>query len=360
MRSSHSLDIAADPAGKSPGTMSPRVVSEYIKGACILLICWHHLISNNFPDRFSYLGHQFVVFFFILSGYGIHASLDAGAAKLRPFAWLALFFLKRALRICPLYWLWLLTSYDLGTLRIADFFLLSLDNPPVWFLNAIMYCYLTAPLFYFVTKKLGLLSIAVYAAGLLALNAALDLARVPVVLGLAYCKMYFLHLFFFGCGMALGMPRSWKPRAKTLHLVLIVLTASFVFAALQISMFGVPGLKLPSIRIYYFPVNPYVFVFSILAVALVFTLVNSRPWMPLRHWVVPFGKCSFSIYLFHAYYVNSIVALLGKDHPTPVFFSAFVLFLPVLLFACMALEKAVGWLPGLVLERLAGSRPAPA
>lgn len=323
----------------APG--STRLTSDWIKGVCMLIVCWHHLICMHFPEKFSYLGHQFVVFFFILSGYGLYKSLDSKRGRIATVRDLLVYILKRAGRIYPLYWLWLLVCYDLSKLTGSDFFLLSLRNPPVWFLNAIVYCYIFAPLLFYITKRTGYWSIVIYSCGALLTSAVLDYMKVPSVLGIAYCKLYFSYIFAFGCGMALAKPAGIAWSRLVYGLCVGASTVLFVVSALQISMFHVGMIDLSRIRIYYYPVNPYVFPFFCSAIFLTFLLMNRQLSLPFARFLVPFGKYSLAIYLFHTYYVKAIVDQLGLQQPEIYYFAIFIVLLPVLLIGCAVIETLV-------------------
>ena len=320
---------------------STKIISDYIKGICIIDICWHHLIYNNFPNDFSYLGHQVVVFFFILSGYGIYKSIDANPVVVSSASQLMTYLLKRAIRIYPLYWLWIVTSYDIDKLTLGDFLLVSLNNPPVWFLNTIIYCYIVSPLFYLISKRTGYYSLIIYTLLLLAINAILDILRIPITLCTAYCKVYFFYLFFFGCGMAIANPVRLHIKQRIYICILFITILIYVFSALQVSMFSLSIFKLQQVRIYYFPVNPYVFLFAITSIFLTFILLNGSPPLFLHKYILYFGKYSLSIYLFHGYYVQYIVSMTGNDQPFIFYFAIFVLFSPVLLAGCATIEYAV-------------------
>lgn len=334
------LDVTGK--GVSQQAKSTRLICDYIKGVCILIISWHHLVFNNFPKEFSFLGHQFVVFFFIISGYGIYMSLDSDKESKKNLAWLLTYISKRVLRVYPLYWLWICVSYDWTKLTVSDFFLLSLNAPPVWFLNAIVYCYIAAPALYFVTSRTGRFSIVLYTGGVLFLTAALDYIGVPVVLGLAYCKVYFSYVFAFGCGMALARPGQLKMSRIVYHVAMLALGLLFLFCALQISMFSLPAFGIHKVRIGYYPVNPYVFPFFLSSILLMYFALNGNPVLPFSRAVALFGRYSLSIYLFHNYYVQTIVHVMGLNQPKICYFIVFVAFLPVLLASCWLIETLVG------------------
>jgi hypothetical protein len=207
---------------------------------------------------------------------------------------------------------------------------------------------------YFVARRTGLLFIVINVAAALIVNGALDLLRVPVVLNYAYCKIYFSYVFSFGCGMALAKPINLTPRPFITQFILVLSCFCFLVSALQITMFGFDVLRMPYVRIIYYPVNPYVFIFFGSAVLIVFLLVNVRVYLPLGVLLGKFGKYSLPIYLFHDYTNQIIIKLLGLSQPIWCYFLAFLLFLPFLLIGSALVQRISDRISGQIVRRLTG------
>jgi len=317
---------------------STRDAVDYIKGVCIFIIAWGHLIFNNFQGKFTFFGNQFVAFFFIVSGYGIYLSISKSMAAGCAFDILG-FYRKRFVRIFPLYWLWFgvasLTSY---TLDWSDFFLCRMYDPPAWFLNAIMHCYIVAPLLYFTAKRLGWWSLPVFCLMLYAVNVLFRLMGAPDMLVYAYRKIYLFHIFLFALGMLLPLLLSIKIRLKQTTALITVCFVLFLLASLQTSSDRVELLDLTYIKLPYFHLNKYNIVLALSALAITYVMLQARPRMPLQDMLMVLGKYSLPIYLFHTYYVNGIVVLLGTDLDMGVYFIVFTAFFPVLLNPCMLFQ----------------------
>ena len=324
--------------------MNPtRDTVDYIKGLGLVIITWHHLIYNNLPGYFPLLGNQFVSFYFIVSGYGIYYSLENTLHGTLGRDVLA-FYTRRCIRIFPMYWLWFAFGYPFGHRPVLlDFFLLSLDHPPMWFLNAIFHCYLVAPLLYVFIKRRGLASLWYFVLVLAAVNVACHQLGVPHRLAYAYMKVFFLHIFFFACGMLLPGLMDKRLPLRRPGAVLAALLAVFVFAALQITRHAFKPLALPAVEFLGMTVNPYVALLTLTAVVMSLILLQHNPILPLRNAFMLIGTYSLPAYLLNDYYGNYIVYALGKGRNLFAYFTVFVLFFPVLLCLCICFQKLVSF-----------------
>lgn len=321
---------------------STRDAVEYIKGVGIFIIAWHHLISNNFPEKFSYFGNQFVVFFFIVSGYGISMSLSKPVEKGCAFD-AGEFYKKRFVRIMPLYWLWLAVAIFFTEYPLAwrDIFFIRMYDPPVWFLNAIAHCYVLSPVIYLVVKKLGLWSLLVFCLLLYAVNISFRVMGYPDTLIYAYRKIYLFHVFLFALGMLLPRMLSIKMKLKCPCSLVAAFLVAFLISALQTSNGRIEMLDLTYIKLPYFHINKYNIIFALSALAITYVMLQARPRLFGSQVFILLGKYSLSIYLFHSYYVNGIVALMGKEQHIAVYFLIFAALFPALVGACILCQNGM-------------------
>lgn len=303
---------------------STREAVDYIKGFCIFIIAWGHLLYNNFPGKFTYFGNQFVAFFFVASGYGIFLSLARqceGPGKLN----LPAFYKRRFQRLFPLYWLWFVVALSLSQpLGWQDLFLLRMYDPPVWFLNAIVHCYLLAPLLFFMIRRLKWGSLPVLCLLLYLVNAAFRTLGLPDMLVYGFRKIYLFHIFLFAVGMLLPSLLSIAYDIKRPKTLVVLCFGLFLLASLQTSPDRLEALDLSYVKLPYFHINKYNIILTLSVAAICFIMIQARPAMPLQRTMVLFGKYSLPLYLFHTFYVNIVVFFLGKEQVQLVYFAVFV------------------------------------
>lgn len=131
-------------------------VTDSLRGIFALLIVWHHLASLlNIPYS-SDFGNTIVLFFFVLSGYGISLSWKnkiEGSAKA--------FLIKRCVKIFPIQWLtlilfvlfsinvvtyWAIPFHLTLTQSMVPFWQINYSlNVPSWFLSSLFFCYICTP-----------------------------------------------------------------------------------------------------------------------------------------------------------------------------------------------------------------------
>ena len=339
---------------------SSRDAADYIKGFCIALITWHHLIYNNFPKHFSYLGNEFVSFYFIVSGFGIFFSLNK-TFQGQMVSGVLDFYKKRFVRIYPMYWIWFAFGYHFKSSRTAlywtlsafgdiykincsyvmDFFLISLDRPPVWFLNAIFYCYLLSPLFFLIVRKFNAWSLAIFAGILLGVNLLCHDMQIPKVLIYAYRDVYFFYLLFFGGGMLLPWLMSKKKEVHNPYIYIVPSFLLFVFFAIQVTHHPISALALPKIPIFGFDLNAYSIPFFLDAMFLTYMLLCYCPKLPLQKAFIVVGKYSLPIYLVNDYFGDTIIKVMGNGYVDAVYFLVFAIFFPLLVLACSWAQKLI-------------------
>jgi peptidoglycan/LPS O-acetylase OafA/YrhL len=329
------------PGGRVPMD-STNEAANYIKGFCITLITWHHLIYDNFPGHFSYLGNEFVAFYFIVSGYGIFYSLEEKLHGRRLHGILR-FYGKRFIRLYPMYWIWFAFGYypKSGRSAVLDFFLLSLDHPPVWFLNAIVYCYLLSPVLFLVARRLKLWSLAVFTVALLLINVAGHDWQLPFRLAYVYRDIYFFYLFFFASGMVFPWLLARNFPTGRLGLYVAPLLLVFIFCAVQVTHHPLVSLFPPEVSVWNFKLNYYCVPFYLSAMSLTFVILKGLPRLPLQKALIIVGQYSLPIYLVNDYLGYLVVRLLGKGYPDLVYFLVFAGLFPLLVLGCALAQKIV-------------------
>uniref|UniRef100_I2Q1S8 Putative acyltransferase n=1 Tax=Desulfovibrio sp. U5L TaxID=596152 RepID=I2Q1S8_9BACT len=318
---------------------STRDAVDYIKGFCIFVIAWGHLLYNNFPGKFTYFGNQFVAFFFVVSGYGIFLSLSGRVGENGKID-VASFYKKRFQRILPLYWVWfVIASFFSNPPGFQDIFLFRMYDPPVWFMNAIAHCYVLAPLLFLLIRRLEWLTLPVLCLFLYLVNASFRAIGLPDMLVYGFRKIYLFHIFLFGIGMLLPYLLSVKCDIEHQRKLIAILFGIFLLASLQTSNDHLELLDLAYIKLPYFHINKYNIILTLSVLVICFVMIQAKPAMPLQRTFVMLGKYSLPLYLFHTFYVNLVVLLLGKTYPLIVYFVAFTFFFPVLLGVCILLQQ---------------------
>jgi peptidoglycan/LPS O-acetylase OafA/YrhL len=277
------------------------------------------------------------------------------------------------LRIYPLYWLAIFSAsfildgwqqlHQLSLKTIATYLAFPVVDVPgyIWFIRALVLCYLLAPLLYLLLERLGLkryllmiyilgsafLAVTVYYSRIMDLTHGLGLTS-PAVL--VYQSIFLGHVILFAAGM--GVPllrRRLKPYAG------IATTIAF-FIAVWVSMYLVrdPSLLFPRSHIVLFPV----FIITIVGFCLAAVTDNRR--LPLAKGFVFLGMYSYPLYLFHWHYF-ALLAMAGfisvgswRNTPVAIALS------PLLLVTCVALQRGseclVGYFSAMRMRRVEVAR----
>jgi peptidoglycan/LPS O-acetylase OafA/YrhL len=356
----HSNELGAQSAGPVRNlAVDTSAQTGYLKGLAIIVIFFHHYILEIYPGAFSLYGHQFVTLFFILSGYGVFYSLRKELGQGPPHASLRApllrYLLKRALRIYPLYWLWLLLgllkgSQSLSELRLLnDVLLLGFEESPQWFLVPLVHCYILAPFIYLAARR----NAAIFGAGLSVFVVCLHFFSswqgVSPNKAVAYLGVFGSHVYLFSLGVLLHfLPAARGGKAMSALCALAALAMLCAFdqlnphftpLVLATPAANFAALLAPALFIFCFlPLNPSYFPFKAL----------------FRH----AGKYSYSIFLFHGKFIYT----LKQAHPALSTLSNALLLAALFclcLLLCAALETASGrfarWLQG----RFEAGRTAP-
>ena len=139
-------------------TMAYKTIrpTDALRGIFALLIVWHHYAPMNGIAYSADLGNTIVLFFFVLSGYGITSSWkDRIAGRGREFI------AKRCVKVFPIQWLtvllfvifginmvsWWAVPFHLTLTQSAmvQWYIYFTLNTPSWFLSSLFFCYLFTP-----------------------------------------------------------------------------------------------------------------------------------------------------------------------------------------------------------------------
>jgi peptidoglycan/LPS O-acetylase OafA/YrhL len=332
-------------SGPACADASNRNITGFLKGIAISSV-----LINHYTDINNYLAvHQpsyangIIALFFVLSGYGIFYSLNR-FDSFNPGN-LTAFYIRRAVRVFPIYWLSLLLfsysrelrpfSADINTVR--TYLAIPLFQAPslFWFVTSLVQCYLLAPALYSALKKFGTGKYIISVLSLMLLSSVCySLSSMPYKLDHFVYRFLFLgHIFLFSLGLALPlvMKKPWlESFGNRAGLPMFIAFFAAVYLTRQQSKFFL---------------NSGVIAGPILVIAAVlfcFSVLKINTPRPLMNLFSVLGAYSYSIYLFHIYYYETLFRMnfINTDNVKSIILT--LVFLPVFLLFCMALEKAAG------------------
>lgn len=321
--------------------VSNRGLTDYLKGFAIAAVVAGHYQKRLFPDELVvFFSSHFISFFFIMSGYGLFYSLkklDGSRGDIREV--LKTFYFQRAIRIYPLFWVKYIVDliFDpVGGVNwgiLLDIFLIRWHEPQfVWFLHALTLCYLLAPLFFYCFKNSVVKTVTISLLLFLGINVLCNWIGVPHVRTWSYMGLYFSHLLLFLFGMALPTLSAdvevGGRKAVTFALFLLVL-----FTFVQTSRFAFFTTNLP----------PYLFSITLLGVTtgFCFYFIQKPSFQPFYHFFRELGKHSFSIYLFHGFYLTILLRLNVVEQNSIMSVLIVILLFPLFILGCFLLEKCI-------------------
>lgn len=330
---------------KAQTGLSRRI--NYIRGLAVFAVAIGHFSSrfmeHSIPTHPGYL----IAFFFIVSGYGIYHSLNNRLAHNGIGHGLISFFSKRALRLFPLYWLWLILNllFDPGVtlqnLQLSQILLLQFHDPAYhWFLPAIVMCYIVAPILFWLLQLLGKHFLFFSIGSVLALNIALSFLDVPKIRCWMYLFVYCGHIFLFAFGMYYAKVLYYRQWRRSTPLFVI---SCFCFAALciiarltQAATTTVPKLQtLPPIWEIAIPIGLYAMLF------LVAVLFFQHDWkLPLASIFCFMGKISLAIYIFEGMYATALSRVSFFSGISDINILPYFLLFPIFVVGCFVLERA--------------------
>ena len=315
-------------------------ISDWVKGVSIIVVMLSHLAPAYFPGmHFFFWGNHFVSFFFLLSGYGLLFSLDRlTKSKQIIKGILSEFYLKRFLRIFPLYWFWFFFVYEPKSTQDAYlvFFCIDFIKSPLWFVNAIVQCYLISPLLYYFIVRFRFNFLIFITILFLFINVLMDFIGVPCLPNLAYRGLFFLHIYFFAIGMVLPMVK-FKAKSNPFLILLVflvfLLSCDLTSCTLSDNNFCFRPWKIIWIKLLYFNVNIYNFLFILFSTLLTLLLLNFTGQLPFSKLLTLFGNYSYPLYIFHGFYfgwLKNLGLISLNSHinwiPIFIFFPLFFLF----------------------------------
>ncbi|MFC1591488.1 acyltransferase family protein, partial [Thermodesulfobacteriota bacterium] len=272
-----------------------RARTDYLRGVAIVVIMighyWAFYISEaiyNYPDGI-------VGLFFVLSGYGIYSSFQRNdplsGNNFLSYLW------RRALRIYPLYWVSLLMfAYTRHTWPALTTWLAVpwIQAPSIyWFVTSLMQCYLLAPIFYAIQKRVGL----GYAAALL-LALMLGVHGTYAGLLLPQSKNFFIYRFMFMGHLFLFLGGMLLPQAVTQLKTRLLTSKKLCLVCLLVFAVLVHFTRFQSLLF----TNSVVFImplFIVIKLLLCLLILTAKPLLPVRKLLVFLGRHSYSLYLFH-------------------------------------------------------------
>jgi peptidoglycan/LPS O-acetylase OafA/YrhL len=160
-------------------------LTDYLKGLGIMAVMVNHFYNNYIGNTYEGYANGFIAVFFGLSGYGIYHSLNRLTYSIDTAKAALSYYLKRALRIYPLYFI------VAGLYCLKDGFNLPIIfglGSPRWFVSAILACYIVSFPLFILQKKWGTISFILFTAAGIALMNAFD--------SFAVSYMGFFSLFF--------------------------------------------------------------------------------------------------------------------------------------------------------------------
>lgn len=314
-----------------------KQLTAFLKGLAILSVIINHFLNIYITDHFQGLANGFIAIFFVLSGYGLYCSQSRDAQGSR--SQLSDYYLKRILRIYPLYWASLIfTAWSRNDWQIMSSFLLPDSSIQIiyWFLNALIQCYLVAPLFFLLARRLNPpIFLLVNLAALFIINGLLHVSGFES--GFLVLKYRFVgagHLFLFSMGILIAKLRANQlliqssPRAVTIFSFLFFL--SMMVVSRKPYIYG----KYPGVLF------SLLFLFSV-ALFCFFTLQHKNEHQhlfPMKLFRL-MGGYSFSLYLFHLDYFRVLYAngLFQTGLSYGIIFV--VMLFPLFFMICLILEQ---------------------
>ena len=305
-----------------------------------------------------------VSLFFILSGFGIYQSLEkkhftSGNLNYKS---VTRFFVGRLVKLFPMYWFAIVVyhlydpaGYPFHT-SLRQFFstiaLVPLEPAPqfLWFMTAILQCYLWAPFLFLIQRKAGLRWFLCGISGVVALvlifwrifaNTYYD----PNLHAFLYQNFLMAHVIIFALGMSIAQLITVYPnRFKNPGLALFFLAGLAVFAKLTLDVTDKPWATVP-------------FIFFNFAFCLY--LISIRPRLPFQRIFITLGNNSMPLYLFHVAFFALLIYLGIIGAPGIIGSVVTLSLMPALVVACIAIQRIFGfganqfmnWFSGRILLR---------
>lgn len=295
--------------------------------------------------------------FFFLSGY----SLMIKKPEFNRFNDWKSYSIKRMTRIYPLYWLALSVTFIIQPGTYSEFTVLQLlmnisglqilfPDPIVWFVSAILLFYFLFPFFIFFAKKIARpYTVSIFLVTLV-IFIVLVVARIALI---SIDDRVFIYYWFFVVGIVLGKGTSISSikasaRINVLLFLGIGLLIGYLYIRSMTTAFPEPMEQLTS------SVSRLaaMFVIGVIGVLLAIQFTNSfkRYFTGCAyHLIERIAPSTYSIYLFHSYFL-SIAALLATElSPVLVLFSVIIIGIPLAILIPPYIQDAVGYAVSLMV-----------
>ena len=342
-------------------TASTRHTTAYLKGAAIIVVMIGHYSSyyavDFYTDWFREYASEIVSIFFVLAGYGALHSFSnleeqKGEAGL-DITMILRYYGKKALRIYPLYWTALFTVafilpeygrlHELSLHTVATYLAYPGVKAPgvYWFIPALIQCYLLAPMFYILIRRLRLRHYLMAVAMMLAMamvvtnsyHRLLEMVNgfgIPDPDALLYRPLFLANVILFALGMAIPLLVAGNQSKKGGYFTFA--GALTLFLAMMLAVRDADTIFTRS-HFFLFPL----FIFSVFA--LCWSLLRiADPVLPLLRLVGPLGNRSYPIYLFHRQYFGllAMAGAIGGNSLKSIALT--ILLLPLFFIACALME----------------------
>ncbi|WP_320041116.1 acyltransferase [uncultured Desulfobacter sp.] len=311
-------------------------LTNYLKGFAILTVISGHFSLRFMPEEIMSFGNYFISLFFILSGYGLYFSLEKHMDSRKKTLWS--FYLKRFVRIYPLYWINFFLNFatdPTATLSVStlwEFFLLDFSNPArLWFLNALIPCYIFAPLIFRIIRQTKIYFPLYLIVLFVLINYLFAYLGVPKVRCWVYRGIYLNQMLLFAAGM--WFPVLRKKDHTVFGPLWVVLSFLLMFYSfIQTSNFSFEFMSYPTFNQILFSVSTllfvYIFIFGDVAI-------------PLLGIIKKIGAYSYSLFLFEGAYATILNRLKIIDNRANINLLWFVIFFPIFIFLAASLEEIV-------------------
>jgi peptidoglycan/LPS O-acetylase OafA/YrhL len=304
--------------------------------------------------------------FFVLAGYGAFFSLKKrlggeGGAGGKKAIWR--YYLDRALRIYPSYWVALLLTagyfpeyemlHDFDLYTVAVYLGVPFVNAPgiFWFVPAIIFCYILAPAIYALLARVGVGRYLAILAATIPVSLAVTILYLSSAdpdadiftwsnLNILFYKDYFLStVLLFSMGVVISPISSWRgighrieAWSKALILPALLLFVVMLYLTRDSYSFYDQGYD-PALIL----IAP-VFIASCFALCLL--VIKSNMSLPYSRVTAIPGRYSYQLYLFHMLYIALLARFdLIKDNDLWSFM-VFLGLLPLVLLIFMGIDYA--------------------
>ncbi|PZD74239.1 hypothetical protein C1752_01250 [Acaryochloris thomasi RCC1774] len=273
--------------------------------------------------------------FFLLSGYGIFASVRKKVIKDFSIISLVLFFRDRLVRLFPLYWIALAAQMLVNhePYQVSDFLGIGAEGH-YWFISAILQCYLLSPFLAYALDRKKYLTL--FGTTLVFIGVYFLPSHYPFLANTLgwlhfvespYLDIYFLHTYLFFLGMSLQKLELIKNRTqweskipKSVHCTIFLLIFILICFSVLLD------------KVYSFPV------FGTLILVIAWTIYALRNGIEIKFFAF-LGRISFSVYLFHMtyYFLLAKIGVLKIDLLWSVV--AVIIVSPAFVLLCLGLER---------------------